>query len=124
MSIARGGASGALSGRDHAVGDERDDGFLRLAEAEQVLFEVLDAIEEASVEARERRIVWPDGARLSIEDTVHRIHAESGAPIDLIQSHVVGWLEMMYEPNGLNEQQMEEFERLIEEWVAPYDDVR
>jgi hypothetical protein len=102
------------------VKDERD---ARLREAEQVLFEVLDALEGASVEARERRIVWRDGARLSIEETVRRIHAESGEPIDLIQSHVVGWLEMMYVPERLDEQQMEEFEQLIEEWIAPYDDV-
>ena len=30
---------------------------------------------------------------------------------------------MTYEPEGLDEQQMEEFERLIEEWIAPYDNV-
>jgi len=55
---------------------------------------------------------------------VHRIHAQSGAPVDLIRSHVAGWLEMMYVPERLDEQQMEEFERLIEEWIASYDDIR
>jgi len=106
------------------VGDERNACLTHLREAEQVLFEVLDALEGASVEARERRIVWPDGARLSIEETVHRIHAASGEPVDLIQSHVVGWLEMMYVPEGLDEQQMDEFERLIEGWITPYDNLR
>jgi len=97
------------------------DDFPEMAESEQALFEVLDALAEASVDARERTIVWPDRARLSIEDTARRIHSESGAPLDIIQSHVVGWLEMTYEPEGLDQEQMEEFERLIEHWIAPYD---
>jgi len=95
------------------MGNERDEFFLNISESEQALFDVLDALEQASVDARERKILWPDGARLSIDDTARRIHTESGAPLDMVQSHVVGWLEMTYEPQGLDEDQMEEFERLI-----------
>jgi len=43
-------------------------------------------------------------------------------PLESIESHAVGWLEMIYEPHGLNEQQMEEFERLIEHWITPYEE--
>ena len=64
----------------------------------------------------------PGYPRLSIEDTARRIHSESGAPLGMVQSHVVGWLDMTYEPKGLDEGQMEEFERLIEEWVEPYEE--
>jgi hypothetical protein len=98
------------------------DEFPDLLESEQALLDVLDALAEASVDARARKIVWPDGVRLSIEDTARRVHSESGAPLDRVQSHVVGWLEMSYEPEGLDEEQMEEFERLIELWITPYDD--
>lgn len=94
-----------------------------LHQSEQVLFEVLDALEHASVDPLERKILWADGARLSIEEAARRIHAQSGMPLDSIQSHVVGWLEMTYEPQGLDEHQMEEFELLIEQWIAPYEDV-
>ena len=97
-----------------------EDDALRLSE--QALFEVLDALEEASVDPHERKIIWADGARLSIEDTAQRIHSESGMSLDKIQSHVVGWLEMIYEPPGLTEEQMEEFELLIERWITPYDE--
>lgn len=99
------------------------DDFPELFDSEQALFEVLDALEQASVDPHERRIVWPDGARLSIEETARRVHLQSGAPLDQVQSHVVGWLETTYEPRGLDEKQMEEFERLIERWIAPYDDL-
>ena len=106
---------------DPIVESDRDE-FPDFFESEQALFEVLDALAEASVDARERKIVWPDGARLSIDDTARRVHSQSGAPLDKVQSHVVGWLEMTYEPEGLDEEQMEEFERLIELWTTPYDD--
>ncbi len=92
-----------------------------LHRSEQVLFEVLDALEHASVDPLVRTILWADGARLSIAETARRIHAQSGMPLDSIQSHIVGWLEMTYEPQGLDEHQMEEFERLIEQWIAPYE---
>ena len=95
----------------------------RLQRSEQVLLEVLDALETASVDPLERKILWADGARLSIEETARRIHAQSGLPLDSIQSHVVGWLEVTYEPEGLDEHQMEEFERLIDQWIAPYEEV-
>ena len=105
------------------MGNQRDEFFLNISESEQALFDVLDALEQASVDVRERKILWPDGACLSIDDTARRIHTESGAPLDMVQSHVVGWLEMIYEPEGLDEDQMEEFERLIEQWTTPYNDV-
>jgi len=106
------------------MGNELDEFFLNISESEQALFDVLDALKQASVDARERRIVWPDGTWLSIEDTARKIHSESGSPLDMVLSHVVGWLELVYEPADLDEGQMEHFERLIELWITPYDDTR
>ena len=105
------------------MGNEPDEFFLNIAEYQRDLFDVLDALERAFVDARERRIVWHDGTRLSIEEAARKIHSESGVPSDVVQSHVVGWLEMHYEPEGLDEDQMEEFEQLIELWIAAYDDI-
>lgn len=106
------------AGEDAIARDPED--FLQ--RSEQVLLEVLDALENASVDPLERKIVWADASRLSVEETVRRIHAQSGMPLEGIESHVIGWLEMIYEPQGLNEQQMEEFELLIEQWITPYDE--
>ncbi len=103
--------------------NEVDDFFLNISESEQALDDVLDALERASVDAREQRIVWHDGSRLSIEEAARKIHSKSGSALDMVQSHVVCWLEMHYEPEGLDEDQMEEFEQLIELWIAPYDDI-
>ena len=105
------------------MANEPDDLCFDISEFQRDLFDVLDALERASVDARGRKIVWHDGTRLSIEDAARKIHSESDVPADIVQSHVVGWLEMDYEPQGLDENQMEEFEQLIELWIAPYDDI-
>jgi len=105
------------------MANEPDDLSFNLSEFQQDLFAVLDALKRASVDARERKIVWHDGTRLSIEDAARIIHTESGVPGDIVQCHVVCWLQIHYEPEGLDEDQMEEFEQLIEPWTAPYDDI-
>lgn len=111
--------------QQHVAGEDAVDRDLdqRLQESALVLLEVLDALENAAVDPRERKIVWADASHLSIEETTRRIHAQSGMPLDEIASHIIGWLEMIYEPQGLTEQQMEDFELLIEQWIGPYDEV-
>ncbi len=102
------------------------DGFFRWLDSperqlsEEALFEVMDSLEGCSVDPRERVIVWEDGKRLSIAQTAHRIHSQSKLPLSPIESHVIGWLEMHYEPEGFTEQQMEEFEDLTDAWTKDY----
>jgi hypothetical protein len=76
------------------------DGFLEWMDAPggQQSIEALDlvfgALEHAGVDARQRKIVWADGKRLSIEQSTDRIHAgHPGVPRHLIETHVLGWLE-------------------------------
>ncbi len=103
--------------------NDLDEFFWNISDCEQALFDVLDALKRASVDARQRRIVWHDGSRLSIEEAARKIHSKSGSALGMIRSHVVCWLEMHYEPVGLDENNMEEFEKLIELWIAPYEDI-
>jgi len=78
---------------------------------------VLGALEHAGVDARQRKIVWVDGKRLSIEQSAERIHAgHPGVPCDLIETHVLGWLESCA-PATCSERQLEELDRLIEPWL-------
>jgi hypothetical protein len=88
--------------------------------SEQALFEVMDSLEKCSVDPQDRVIIWDDGARLSIGQTAYRIHEQSDLPLSPIESHVIGWLEMHYVPEGLNEQQMEEFESMIDAWISDH----
>jgi hypothetical protein len=82
---------------------------------------VFDALENAGVDAKRRLIVWDDGKRLSIEQSVERIHAgHPDTPLDQIEIHVVGWLESCA-PESCSECQLEELDRLIEPWLDDYE---
>ena len=79
------------------------------------------ALAHAGVDARQRKIVWADRKRLSIEQSAERIRAEHpGVPRDLIETHVVGWLESCV-PESCSELQLEELDRLIEPWLDEYE---
>ena len=54
---------------------------------------VFDALEHAGVDARQRKIVWADGKRLSIELSAERIHAEHPDAIAFLPS-VTGPLDV------------------------------
>ena len=76
------------------------EGFLDWMDAPegQQSIEALDlvfaALEHAGVDAGQRKIVWADGKLLSIEQSAERIHAgHPGVPHNLIETHVLGWLE-------------------------------
>ena len=82
---------------------------------------VFAALAHAGVNARQRKIVWADGTRLSIEQSAERIDAEHpGVARDLIETHVVGWLESCA-PESCSERQLEELDRLIEPWLDDYE---
>jgi hypothetical protein len=82
---------------------------------------VFDALAHAGVDARQRKIVWADGKRLSIELSAERIRAgHPGVPRDLIESHVVGWLESCV-PESCSEREIEELDRLIEPWLDDHE---
>ena len=102
-------------------------GFLEWMDAPdgQHSIEALDltfaALQHAGVDARQRKIVWADGKRLSIEQSAERIHAgHPGVARDLIETRVLGWLESCA-PESCTERQLEELDRLIEPWLDDYE---
>jgi len=82
---------------------------------------VFNVLEGAKVDPVKRTINWPDGESLSIEQSVDRIVKDSGLDRKLILTHPIGWLQMEYMPEGLDEKQMELFENQIESWVGKYE---
>jgi hypothetical protein len=88
--------------------------------------EVLDAVwtllETADVDAKKRKIIWEDDKRLSIPQSVQRIHAQHPKfPPELIESHVIGWLEMEFAPPDYSEEQLDELDRLTEKWIDDHE---
>ena len=93
------------------------DGFLEWMDAPEgqqsieALDLVFDALQHAGVDARQRKIVWADGKRLSIEQSAERIHAgHPDVACDVIETHVLGWLESCT-PEAYSERQLEQLDR-------------
>ena len=83
---------------------------------------VFGALEHAGVDARQRKIVWADGKRLSIEHSTDRIHTEHpDVPRHLIETHLQGWLENCAPRRSYSERQLEELDRLIGPWLDDYE---
>ena len=88
--------------------------------------DVLDAVwrllQTADVDANQRKIIWEDGKRLSIPESVQRIHAHHpDFPPELIEEHLIGWLEMEYAPPDYSEQQLDQLDRLTEKWIDDHE---
>ena len=88
-------------------------------EVREVTWQIL---EEVDVDAVDRKLIWDDGKRLSIDESVQRIHREY--PVDLIEARLVAWLEMEFAPEAWTQDQMDELDRLTEEWVDDHNGQR
>jgi hypothetical protein len=84
-------------------------------EVREVTWQMLETVD---VDAADRKLIWEDGRRLSIDESVQRIHAECPEyPVDLIEGRLISWLEMEFTPKGYSQEQMDAMDRLTEEWV-------
>ncbi len=88
--------------------------------------EVSDAVwmslEKADVDAKNRKIIWEDGKRLSITESVQRIHADRpDFPLELIETHLIGWLEMEFAPPTYSQKQLDELDRLTDKWIEDHE---
>lgn len=100
-------------------------GWMDSAEGE-LSSEVLDAVwmlpEKVDVDAKSRKIIWEDGKRLSITESVQRIHAGCPEfPLALIETHLIGWLEMEFAPPTSSQEQLDELDRLTENWIEDHE---
>ena len=89
------------------------------AEVREIVWRLL---ERADVDAKSRQIIWEDGKRLSISASAQRIHEEyTDFPIDLIETHVICWLEMEFAPPTYTPEQLDELDELTEAWVEDHE---
>ena len=79
-------------------------------------------LENADVDAKDRQIIWEDGQRLSITESVQRIHADCpDFPFELIETHLIGWLEMEFAPPTYSQEQLDQLDRLTEKWIDDHE---
>jgi hypothetical protein len=80
------------------------------------------ALAGVDVNAKGRQILWPDGQRLSIAESVERLHgAHPELSLELIESKLISWLEMEFAPPSYSPTQLDELDRLTEQWIADHE---
>ena len=83
------------------------------------------SLKNVDVDASARKLIWEDGKRLSIDESVQRIHADyPQLPLDLIETQLIGWLEMEFAPESYSQEQLDELDRLTEEWIDDHNGQR
>jgi hypothetical protein len=82
---------------------------------------VFEALEGAELDVARRTIQWVDGQELSIDQSVERIHKQTGLNAEPIRSHIIGWLQLGYQPEGLDKEQLQTFESQIDDWIHDYE---
>ena len=79
-------------------------------------------LEKVDVDAADHKLIWEDGVRRSIDESVQRIHAQCPEyPVDLIDSYLIAWLEMEYTPESYSQAQLDELDQLTAEWVDDHE---
>ena len=68
--------------------------------------------------ATHRKLVWDDRKRLTIDESVQRFRGDFlDFPVELIETHLIAWLEMEFAPKTYSQEQIDELDRLTETWV-------
>ena len=76
------------------------------------------SLENVDVDATNRKLIWNDGKRLSIDESVQRIRGDyPDFPVELIETHLIAWLEMEFAPKTYSQEQIDELDRLTEAWT-------
>ena len=79
---------------------------------------VYGELETAKVNARKRRIILDDGAKLTINQVAQRIADKAGTDADAVCEHVMLWLEEAADSDDPDRDDEMEMARDIERWIA------
>ncbi len=75
-------------------------------------------LEKVDVDATNRKLIWDDGSRLSIDESVQLLLGDyPDFPVELIETHLIAWLEMEFAPKSYSQEQIDELDRLTDTWV-------
>ena len=82
-------------------------------------FKAVDkALEKAKLDIPRRRIIWPDGKRLTIAETIDRIYETDDLDLDALKSNVILWMETESESHRRHKKDWDKLDRWIEDFYA------
>jgi hypothetical protein len=79
-------------------------------------------LKHVGLDVRQRKFLWPDAKRLDLDQSVRRINQQyPDFPEDKIEEFLIYWIQELYVPEGYSESQMDELERLTEQWAKDHE---
>ncbi len=86
----------------------------RSIEVGDALWEIIDDVQ---LDAGRRLFLWPEGQRLSFDQSIERIQKQNpDFPRERIASFLISWVGN-YAPEDYSQAQLDELDRLTEEWL-------
>ena len=87
-------------------------------EVRDVLWNLL---EHAQLDAKQRKLIWPDAERLDLEQSIQRVQKKyPDFPRDEVEEFLLDWIDMGYDPENYSQTQLDELDSLTERWVADH----
>ena len=78
-------------------------------------------LENVDVDAVNRKLIWEDNKRLSVEESVQRINRDYPEfPVEMVETHHISCLEMEFAPETYSQEQLDELDRLTVKWIDDY----
>ena len=75
-------------------------------------------LKDVGLDARQRKFLWPDADPLDLDQSARHINQQCPHfPEDSIKEFLIYWIQHGYEPKGYSQSQMDELERLTEQWA-------
>jgi hypothetical protein len=80
-----------------------------------------DLMEHVQIDAKQRKLIWPDAEPLDLEQSIQRIQKEYPEFLrGQIEEFLLNWIDMGYDPQNYSQAQLDELDSLTERWVADH----
>lgn len=80
-----------------------------------------DLMEHVQLDAKQRKLIWPDAEPLDLEQSIQRIQKEYPEFLrGQIEEFLLNWIDMGYDPQNYSQAQLDELDSLTERWVADH----
>lgn len=85
------------------------------------LSDISEVLNDTDADVNARKIIWPDGKRLTINQSAKKIQDQTGIDLRFVKGTITEWLQMEFEPKDLDNKQMDAFENKINDWIKDYE---
>jgi hypothetical protein len=79
-----------------------------------------DLLEGVQLDAKQRKLIWPDAERLDLEQSIQRVQKKCpDFPRDEVEEFLLDWIDS-YDPDNYSQAQLDELDSLTERWAADH----